>query len=126
MRAFADSAPDRWGRNLIRKAERSRAREEGRVPHRLEVLASAFRSADKRGVIPRASSFRDFSAKGYEKAFNIRPWDTGSNHCQLCAHTGCFDQYIKQYSRCTTTHTNKKSLYSKEKRKIKTIRHTKY
>ncbi len=36
--AFADSAPDRWGRNLIRKAERSRAREEGRVPRRLDDL----------------------------------------------------------------------------------------
>lgn len=38
VRAFADSAPDRWGRNLIRKAERSRAREEGRVPRRLDDL----------------------------------------------------------------------------------------
>jgi len=36
--AFADSAPDRWGRNLIRKAERSRAREEGRVPRHLDDL----------------------------------------------------------------------------------------
>ena len=36
--AFADSAPDRWGRNLIRKAERSRAREEGRVPRQLDDL----------------------------------------------------------------------------------------
>ena len=26
VRAFADSAPDRWGRNLIEKAERARAR----------------------------------------------------------------------------------------------------
>lgn len=30
VRAFADSAPDRWGRNLIEKAERGRAREESR------------------------------------------------------------------------------------------------
>lgn len=30
--AFADSAPDRWGRNLIRKAEMSRAREKGERP----------------------------------------------------------------------------------------------
>ena len=36
--AFADSAPDRWGRNLIRKAERSRARDEGRVPRQLDDL----------------------------------------------------------------------------------------
>lgn len=27
--AFADSAPDRWGRNLIEKGERTLAREEG-------------------------------------------------------------------------------------------------
>lgn len=36
--AFADSAPDRWGRNLIEKAERVRARKEGRVPRRLDDL----------------------------------------------------------------------------------------
>ncbi|MBC3185928.1 type II toxin-antitoxin system HipA family toxin [Corynebacterium sp. zg-331] len=34
--AFSDSAPDRWGRNLITKAERARAREKGRVPRRLD------------------------------------------------------------------------------------------
>ncbi|OZM73653.1 phosphatidylinositol kinase [Amycolatopsis antarctica] len=38
VRAFADSAPDRWGRNLIEKAERIRAREEGRAPRRLDDL----------------------------------------------------------------------------------------
>lgn len=38
VRAFADSAPDRWGRNLIEKAERARAREEGRFPRRLDDL----------------------------------------------------------------------------------------
>lgn len=37
-RAFADSAPDRWGRNLIEKAERTRAREEGRALRRLDDL----------------------------------------------------------------------------------------
>lgn len=36
--AFADSAPDRWGRNLIEKAERLRAREEGRAPRGLDDL----------------------------------------------------------------------------------------
>ncbi len=36
--AFADSAPDRWGRNLIEKAERVRARDEGRAPRRLDDL----------------------------------------------------------------------------------------
>ena len=35
--AFADSAPDRWGRNLIRKAERSRARDEGHEIGRAHV-----------------------------------------------------------------------------------------
>lgn len=34
--AFADSAPDRWGRNLIDKAQRIRAREEKRAPRRLD------------------------------------------------------------------------------------------
>lgn len=38
VRAFADSAPDRWGRNLIDKAERGRAREEGRAPRQLDDL----------------------------------------------------------------------------------------
>lgn len=36
VRAFADSAPDRWGRNLIEKAERLRARQERRAPRRLD------------------------------------------------------------------------------------------
>ena len=36
--AFADSAPDRWGRNLIEKTERARAREERRAPRRLDDL----------------------------------------------------------------------------------------
>ncbi|WP_016691921.1 type II toxin-antitoxin system HipA family toxin [Rhodococcus rhodochrous] len=38
VRAFADSAPDRWGRNLIEKGERARAREESRAPRRLDDL----------------------------------------------------------------------------------------
>lgn len=38
LRAFADTAPDRWGRNLIAKAERTRAREENRTPRRLDDL----------------------------------------------------------------------------------------
>lgn len=38
VRAFADSAPDRWGRNLIDKAERVRAREENRNPRSLDDL----------------------------------------------------------------------------------------
>ncbi|MGL5828112.1 MAG: HipA N-terminal domain-containing protein [Angustibacter sp.] len=32
IRAFADRAPDRWGRNLVVKAERHRARAGGRAP----------------------------------------------------------------------------------------------
>lgn len=36
MRAFADSAPDRWGRGLVEKAERVRARQESRAPRRLD------------------------------------------------------------------------------------------
>ncbi|WP_245625684.1 HipA N-terminal domain-containing protein [Corynebacterium lowii] len=36
LRSFADSTPDRWGRNLIEKSERARAREEGRTPRRLD------------------------------------------------------------------------------------------
>jgi len=38
IRAFSDGAPDRWGRGIITKAERSRAREEGRAPRRLDDL----------------------------------------------------------------------------------------
>lgn len=38
VRAFADSAPDRWGRNLIEEAERARARDEHRVPRQLDDL----------------------------------------------------------------------------------------
>lgn len=38
VRAFADSAPDRWGRNLVEKAERARARAERRAPRRLDDL----------------------------------------------------------------------------------------
>ena len=33
--AFGDSAPDRWGRNLIQRDERRRAQEEGRAPRSL-------------------------------------------------------------------------------------------
>ncbi|MBI4420245.1 MAG: type II toxin-antitoxin system HipA family toxin [Gemmatimonadetes bacterium] len=39
--ALGDSAPDRWGRNLISRAERKRARAEGRVPrtvHEIDYL----------------------------------------------------------------------------------------
>ena len=36
LRAFADSAPDRWGRNLIEKAESARAREASRTPRSLD------------------------------------------------------------------------------------------
>jgi len=38
VRAFADSAPDRWGRNLIEKGERARAREKSKAPRRLDDL----------------------------------------------------------------------------------------
>ena len=38
VRAFADSAPDRWGRNLIEKSERMRARTEHRAPRYLDDL----------------------------------------------------------------------------------------
>lgn len=36
--AFSDSAPDRWGRNIIEKAERLRARDSNRSPRRLGEL----------------------------------------------------------------------------------------
>ncbi|MDP9801126.1 serine/threonine-protein kinase HipA [Arcanobacterium wilhelmae] len=36
--AFADSAPDRWGRHLVDKAERAKAREEKRSPRTLDEL----------------------------------------------------------------------------------------
>lgn len=39
LRALADSAPDRWGRNLLDKAERTRAREEKRALRSLDDLS---------------------------------------------------------------------------------------
>lgn len=36
--AMGDSAPDRWGRVLMQRAERSKAREEGRAPHTLQEI----------------------------------------------------------------------------------------
>ncbi len=36
--AMGDSAPDRWGRVLMQRAERARAREEGRAPHTLQEV----------------------------------------------------------------------------------------
>ncbi len=36
--AFGDSAPDRWGRTLLHRAERERARREGRAPRQLHEL----------------------------------------------------------------------------------------
>ena len=35
FRAFTDPAPDRWGQTLLRRAERARARREGRAPRTL-------------------------------------------------------------------------------------------
>ncbi len=35
FRAFTDPAPDRWGQNLLRRAERAKARREGRAPRTL-------------------------------------------------------------------------------------------
>ncbi len=40
LRAFSDSSPDRWGRNLIDKAERIAAREAGRAPEEPRRLVS--------------------------------------------------------------------------------------
>ncbi|WP_372468256.1 type II toxin-antitoxin system HipA family toxin [Microbacterium maritypicum] len=39
LRAFSDSSPDRWGRNLIDKAERIAAREAGRAPRSLDDVS---------------------------------------------------------------------------------------
>lgn len=39
LRAFSDSSPDRWGRNLIDKAERIAAREDGRTPRSLDDVS---------------------------------------------------------------------------------------
>lgn len=46
VRAFADGAPDRWGRNLIDKAERAQARQERRAPRRLDDLDYLLRVSD--------------------------------------------------------------------------------
>lgn len=36
--AFADSVPDRWGRNLLEKIERTQAHQHGRAPRRLDEV----------------------------------------------------------------------------------------
>lgn len=38
FRAFTDPAPDRWGQTLLRRAERARARKEGRAPRTLAAI----------------------------------------------------------------------------------------
>jgi serine/threonine-protein kinase HipA len=38
FRAFMDPAPDRWGQTLLRRAERARARNEGRAPRSLTAV----------------------------------------------------------------------------------------
>ena len=38
FRAFTDPAPDRWGQSLLRRAERARARREGRSPRTLAAI----------------------------------------------------------------------------------------
>jgi serine/threonine-protein kinase HipA len=38
FRAFTDPAPDRWGQTLLRRAERARARREGRAPRTLTAV----------------------------------------------------------------------------------------
>ncbi len=38
FRAFLDPAPDRWGQTLMRRAERARARREGRTPRTLAAI----------------------------------------------------------------------------------------
>lgn len=38
FRAFTDPAPDRWGQTLVRRAERARAKREGRAPRTLSAV----------------------------------------------------------------------------------------
>jgi serine/threonine-protein kinase HipA len=52
--AFGDSAPDRWGRNLIQRAERRRAQAEGRAPHSLGEVDYLLGVSD----IPRQGALR--------------------------------------------------------------------
>lgn len=69
LRAFADSAPDRWGRNLIDKAERIAARELERVPRRLDDVSYLLGVNDntRQGALrfraPGAAEFLDADAQ---------------------------------------------------------------
>jgi len=58
--AIADSAPDRWGRSLIARAERMRARREGRPPRHLNDLDYVLRVTD----FTRQGALRFASAEG--------------------------------------------------------------
>ena len=73
LRAFADSAPDRWGRNLIRKAERSRAREEGRVPRHLDDLDFLLGVSDdtRQGALRSAGRIDDSTASRVNRRFDV-------------------------------------------------------
>ena len=71
--AFADSAPDRWGRNLIRKAERSRAREEGRVPRHLDDLHFLLGVSDdtRQGALRFSGRIDDSTASRVNRRFDV-------------------------------------------------------
>jgi len=58
--AITDSAPDRWGRSLIARAERMRARREGRAPRYLNDLDYVLRVSD----LTRQGALRFASAEG--------------------------------------------------------------
>ena len=69
LRAFADSAPDRWGRNLIDKAEHIAARESNRIPRRLDDVTYLLGVNDntRQGALrfraPGAAEFLDADAQ---------------------------------------------------------------
>jgi len=62
FRAFTDPAPDRWGQMLLRRAERARARREGRTPRTLTAVDFLTLVDDETRL--GALRFRDAAANG--------------------------------------------------------------
>ena len=56
FRAFTDPAPDRWGQSLLRRAERTRARREGRAPRTLGSVDFLMLVDDQRKDLDRMAS----------------------------------------------------------------------
>jgi HipA N-terminal domain len=58
--ALGDSAPDRWGRMLMQRAERRAAKKEGRAPHTLLEADSLLREDDPTASLDRAMDVAEY------------------------------------------------------------------